>query len=123
MAAQLGLVAPAASRRRPVSRPQAHESGYGFIARIMHEKSEREEQRRALRHRQYGADLREQAREEGKKRELRRENASIERRLEEELRKREGERLRAIRDEKISQLRAEGVKEARVALLAKMSVH
>ena len=121
LATELGLVS--SSRRTPVRRSNPHESSFGFVSMRMHQESERANAERAVRDREYRAALKKQVISEGLAKVHMKNSVRDERLLNEELKRREHDRLKAIRDEKVLQLRAEGVREARIALLSNMPVH
>jgi hypothetical protein len=121
LATEIGLVS--SSRRRPFRRAEPHASSFGFVSRRMHEESERSASERVARAVQHNAAIREQSASDRLSRQRNKDDARVERMLQEELNRREKDRLDAIREEKMSQLRAEGVKDTHIALLAKMAAN
>ena len=120
LATEIGLVS--SSLRRAARRAEPHASSFGFVSRRMHEESERSASERAARAVQHSAAIREQSISDRLSRQRNKDDARVQRMLQEELNRKEQDRLEAIREEKISQLRAEGVKDTHIALLAKMAV-
>jgi len=128
LASELGLVAPAASRRGPIIRPNSQDleragyldTAFGYVSSKLHHEAEQTLEKRAVRERQYRVALQEQASQERQAKARSKTDATADRKLESELRRIELEKLIKIRDVKLRQLEADGVKQEHRALLAKM---
>ena len=129
LASEIGLVAPAASRRGPIIHPKAQDlelgephSAYGFVSSKLHDEAERVQRARAESARAYRRALLEQASSNRLLQAGSKVDATVERRLEEEVLAHKHERLEKLRDAKVRQLKAEGAKPELIALLARCPI-
>lgn len=127
LASEIGLVAPAASRRGPIIRPKAQDlelsgythSAFGGVSKKLHDDAESAQAAQAAREQAYRNAIREQASYDRLKKESAKERGAADCKHAQELRHIERERLAKIRDAKLRELEAFGVNPERMALIAK----
>lgn len=128
LASEIGLVAPAASRRGPIIRPKEQDlelagcagSVFGNVSRKLHEEQEKAQRDRAARACEYQRDIIAQASHDRLKKIRNKEQGINCRKLDSELLHLEREKLIEIRDAKLRQLKVAGVGPEHRAHFARM---
>ena len=149
LSSEIGLVAPAASRRGPVIRPNVQDitsafptsgradvylaqeraaggrdSAFGFVSLSLHEESERAQHARAARKEQYRRDLTAQVSQDRLRKvgEQRQKAAGADQQLGSELKHLERERVECIRQRMLREAEAEGINPAYLQGIARMQL-